>query len=381
MKEDVRMKCDDCARMPAMQKTAIAGLTSITLPRGSYQEIFLTATPVAGETSPALFRRAAAALPQDARILSVEVLGIGDETGSNRQALEAALGGNEWPVTWLTDCGTPDQAGVHVWAAVGVDPQVLKLDWRVLGVFYEDEYARYCRLGGVTPLALSASREDQAREVFRTLDQLLDSVGMEFSNVIRTWFYNHHILDWYAGFNRVRDAFFREKDLFGRLVPASTGIGGANPAGAALQAGLLALQRKSEAVRAFAVPSPLQCPALDYGRSFSRAAEFDMPDHRRLFVSGTASIEPGGKTAHVDDMDAQVRLTMQVVEAILESRGMTWADLAHVLVYVRNAEDAGAFQRFCEAERMAALPAIVSNNVVCRDDLLFEVEGIAIARP
>ncbi len=341
----------------------------------------MTATPVGGETPSALFKRAGAALPQDARILSVEVLGVADEAGSGLHALEAALGEAEWPVTWLTDCGTADQAGVHIWAAIGLEPQVLRLENRVVGVFYEDEYARYCRLGGVVPAAVSATREDQAREVFRSLDGLLGSVGMAFSDVIRTWFYNHNILDWYGGFNQVRDAFFREKDLFGRLVPASTGIGGANPAGAALQAGVLALQRKSDSVRMFAVPSPLQCPALDYGSSFSRAAEFDMPDHRRLFVSGTASIEPGGKTAYVDDMDAQVRLTMQVVGAILESRGMTWDDLVHFLVYVRNAGDAQAFERFCEAEGLSNLPAIVSNNVVCRDDLLFEVEGIAIARP
>jgi enamine deaminase RidA (YjgF/YER057c/UK114 family) len=367
--------------MPALQKAATAGLTCITLPRGTYQEVFLTAIPLADEAPSALFQRAGTALPSGARILSVEVLGVADEAGSGLQALEAALGEVEWPVTWLTDCGTPDQAGIHIWAAMGVETQVLELNGRVVGTFYEDEYARYCRLGGVTPARVSATREDQAREVFRSLDQVLGSVGMEFSDVIRTWFYNHNILDWYSGFNQVRDAFFREKDLFGRLVPASTGIGGANLAGAALQAGLLAIQRKSDSVQMFAVPSPLQCPALDYGSSFSRAAEFDMPDHRRLFVSGTASIEPGGKTAYVDDMDAQVRLTMEVVAAILESRGMSWNDLVHFLVYVRNAGEAEAFQRFCEAEGVANLPAIVSNNVVCRDDLLFEVEGMAIARP
>ncbi len=375
------MKCDDCARMPALQRIATDGVTCITLPRAGYQELFLTATPRGQETPAALFRRAGAALPAEARILSVEVLGVASEGGAELQALEAALGEAEWPVTWLTDCGTADQAGVHVWAAVGLETQPLRLKGRVVGTFYEDEYARYCRVGGVVPQTLSVSREDQAREVFRALDAALASAGMGFSDVIRTWFYNHNILDWYSGFNQVRDAFFREKDLFGRLVPASTGIGGANPAGAALQAGFLALQRKSEAVRMFAVPSPLQCPALDYGSSFSRAAEFDMPDHRRLFVSGTASIEPGGKTAHLDDMDGQVRLTMAVVAAILESRGMTWNDLVHCLVYVRNADEAGAFRRFCQAEGLSNLPAIVANNVVCRDDLLFEVEGMAIARP
>ena len=69
---------------------------------------------------------------------------------------------------------------------------------------------------------------------------------------------------------------------------------------------------------AAAVPSPLQCPALDYGSSFSRAVELVAGDHRRLFVSGTASISPEGHTLHVGDVDAQVARTMEVVEAMLE---------------------------------------------------------------
>ncbi|HPS03395.1 MAG TPA: hypothetical protein PLA90_17790, partial [Candidatus Sumerlaeota bacterium] len=70
------MKCDDCARMPALQRIATDGVTCITLPRAGYQELFLTATPRGQETPAALFRRAGAALPAEARILSVEVLGV-----------------------------------------------------------------------------------------------------------------------------------------------------------------------------------------------------------------------------------------------------------------------------------------------------------------
>ena len=54
------------------------------------------------------------------------------------------------------------------------------------------------------------------------------------------------------------------------------------------------------------LPSPLQCPALEYGSSFSRAAELRTPGWRRVVVSGTASILPGShEVAHVGDVDAQ----------------------------------------------------------------------------
>jgi hypothetical protein len=44
--------------------------------------------------------------------------------------------------------------------------------------------------------------------------------------------------------------------------------------------GLLAVKTKSKGVRAFEVRSPLQSAAVEYGSSFSRAVEIDLPDHR-----------------------------------------------------------------------------------------------------
>jgi enamine deaminase RidA (YjgF/YER057c/UK114 family) len=158
------------------------------------------------------------------------------------------------------------------------------------------------------------------------------------------------------------------------LVPASTGIGGRNANGSALTGGLLAVEPKSEDLRVFAVPSPLQCPALEYGSSFSRAVEFQASAHRRLFVSGTASIEPGGETVHVGDVDKQIDTTMQVVAAILESRDMDWADVIRGSAYVKHPEDAPAYSRYCAAKSLPDIPVTLTNNAICRDNLLFEIE-------
>jgi len=201
---------------------------------------------------------------------------------------------------------------------------------------------------------------------------------MDFSQVLRTWFCNDDILSWYEDFNQARDTFFRERGIFDGLVPASTGVGGRNPAGAALTGGLLAVRAKGREAQAIAVPSPLQCPALEYGSSFSRAAELTAPDHRRLFVSGTASIAPEGHTVHVGDTDAQVALTMEVVEAILTSRDMGWGDVSRAIAYFKHSGDVRALGDYCADRGIQTLPAVLVNDDICRDDLLFEIELDAV---
>jgi enamine deaminase RidA (YjgF/YER057c/UK114 family) len=100
---------------------------------------------------------------------------------------------------------------------------------------------------------------------------------------------------------------------------------------------------------------------------------------RKLFVSGTASIEPEGQSAHDGDAARQVELTMRVVHAILESRGMGWADVSRAIVYVKRAADAAVYDAYCAAAGLLPLPAAVVEADVCRPELLFEIEVDAIA--
>lgn len=243
-----------------------------------------------------------------------------------------------------------------------------------VGAYMEDEHATYALLGGLHPLQTHASPHDQCLELFEQIQNILQSVGMSFTDVIRTWFFNDRILDWYADFNRARDTFFRNNGIFDRLVPASTGIGSANVWGAALMARILAVCPKSPVVRTVAVPSPLQCPALDYCSSFSRAVELQHPDYRHLIISGTASIEPGGKTAHVGDIDHQIHLTLDVVQAILQSRGMNWQDTLRAVIYLKETNFRTHYENIAAAREIPPLPAVCVQADVCRDDLLFEIE-------
>ena len=139
-------------------------------------------------------------------------------------------------------------------------------------------------------------------------------------------------------------------------------------------ANALAIRPLDKTVRTFVVPSPLQCPAFLYGNSFSRAVEIAGTGWRHLLVSGTASIEPGGKSAYPGDAEKQIGLTMDVVKAILDSRRMSWHDVTRAIVYVKRGGDAEMFTRFCAQQNLPSLPLVVVEGIICRDELFFEIE-------
>ena len=300
--------------------------------------------------------------------------------GSRDTLAKAAVGqvGTDTPQLWL--CGGAD-AFPAVWSrftALGTPTRLIRRRGQTLGICYEDAYAEYCLLTGVLPPDLTASRPDQTTAVFEGIEDALTDAGMTFDNVARTWLYMDKILEWYDPFNRARDAFFRSRSIYDKLVPASTGIGSANLCGSAISACAIAVKPKGAAITVQAVPSPLQCAALQYGSSFSRAVEIATPECKTLLISGTASIEPGGATAYVDDVEKQIQLTMDVVGAILTSRGMTWADTTRAIMYLKQPEYMAPWQDWLRANGLTDMPLINIQADVCRDDLLVELELDAV---
>ena len=269
-------------------------------------------------------------------------------------------------------------ASIQATAISGVSLFPLRQEGRNIGVVYEDEYARYCRLSGVIPLDLSVSREKQLRAVLEMLDWILITNEFQFTDTVRTWFYLDHLLDWYKEFNDIRTEFFQERGVFNKLVPASTGIGASNPWNAALTCEVLAIQPKSDAVDIEAVSSPLQDSALKYASSFSRAVEIRMPSHRSLLISGTASIDVDGKTQHEGDHIKQIERTLEVVSALLKSRGMAWKDVTRGIAYFVDMADRAIFDRICQDQGIIPCPIAFAHSDVCRDDLLFEIEVDAV---
>jgi len=225
---------------------------------------------------------------------------------------------------------------------------------------------------------LSADRAGQAKQVFETAAAILESQGFVFADTVRTWLYLEGLLGWYKEFNAVRTKFFEEQGVFDRMVPASTGIGARNQHGAAIVCGLLAVKPKAPGVSIVATDSPLQGSAMSYKSSFSRAVEMSFPTHKALMISGTASIDKEGRSIHIGDTPRQIETTMQVVEALLESRGMGWSDVSRGVAYFKDMGERGLLKDYCASRGIPPMPLALAHTDICRDDLLFEIELDAV---
>lgn len=367
--------------MSSARETVSEGLRTFTLERARAAEFFISAPVMEGEPVGNLFRRVAAFLREKgAAVISVEIYGIPVERADGIGLLKTLSDGGEFPVTWIDrggEAGGP--GGLQVWAIRGATVTPVRVDGRIVGTSFEDECARYVRLGGVTTDQPDQPREVQAQDTFVALDRALRVAGMTFADVVRTWFFIEEIDDWYTAFNQARDDFFSSSGVFTHLIPASTGVGGHTPSGSALVGGLLAVAAKTSSSSCGSIASPLQGSPLDYGSSFSRAVELASPDCHRLFISGTASITGDGRTEFTGDMAGQIARTWEVVEAILTSRGMGWGDVARGIAYIKHARDRGLLEEFM-ASREAVFPVLLFDTDICRDELLFELEVDAIRR-
>ncbi len=314
-----------------------------------------------------------------AHVAAMDLFGPSDRQTETLAALGRTCGPVDWPVTWIdgSACAGKGPIAAQFYAIAGATKPIV-LDGQTVGTMVEDCDARFVVFSGLKPADVTASRGEQTRSLINQLERALAVAGMDFHNVVRTWLYCDRILEWYDELNRVRNEFFRERGVYDRLVPASTGVGTGNPFGAALVADALAVAPLKPGASIKSLPSPLQCPAPAYGSAFSRAVEIVLPGCRRLYISGTASIHPEGETAHVGDVDAQVDLSMRVVKGILDSVGYDWKDINRAVAYFKRPEDSGAWDRWVKANNIPAIPIVVVKADICRDDLLFEVEVDAL---
>ena len=139
--------------------------------------------------------------------------------------------------------------------------------------------------------------------------------------------------------------------------------------------------------RAISEPRVLN-EAYDYARpsSFSRGMRIDLNGLVVLLISGTASIDENGETAHVGDFRAQCRRMFHNITGLLEVEGATWHDVVRSTFYLRDIDrDYGEFNEertgFYKEKGLTLLPASTGIQAkLCRPELLVEGEVIALFR-
>jgi hypothetical protein len=222
------------------------------------QEIALTIRPLRGEGIMELFGRLADAL-QGTTILNMLIFGSVNAGAAAMEAMRRRFGRIDWPVMWVEGgaCDLSPIAGIQVFGFNGGAVQRVLCHGRVVGTVFQDSSARYCLLGGLGPRQRLVSRADQAKQTLEELECALVQAGFTIADTVRTWFYLEDILSWYREFNQARTQVYSGIKFRTGSLPASTGVGARNPAGAALTAGARAMQPLNASAGASEVASPL----------------------------------------------------------------------------------------------------------------------------
>ena len=140
--------------------------------------------------------------------------------------------------------------------------------------------------------------------------------------------------------------------------------------------------------RAISAPTVLnEAFAYEKPSSFSRGLRIDLNGVVILLISGTASIDEHGQTVHVGDFRAQLRRTFENITGLLAAEGATWKNIVRTTCYLRDIErDYAAFNEertaFFAEQELDPLPASTGiQAILCRPDLLIEIEAIAMFIP
>ena len=217
---------------------------------------------------------------------------------------------------------------------------------------------------------------EQTLGMFALAEDLLRRAGMEFSDVVRTWIHLREIDRDYGDLNRARRAFFAARGI--DPVPASTGIGG-GPVSEAhdLCLSLYAVKAGRPAIRTV-MTSPTLNEAMQYGADFVRGMKVVETNKVALHVSGTASIDEDGRTAHPDDFEAQADRMLVNVAALLKKQGANFGDVVSAITYLKNPADAGRLRKKLQEAGFEGFPNALVVAPICRPDLLCETEALAV---
>ena len=262
--------------------------------------------------------------------------------------------------------------------------------------------------GGFEPKSEAGESYRESSEAFEAMRAEMRRNGFDISDLLRTWLYQGSITrpegttQRYKELNRARTDFFEGVTFLkkfvpegkaGAVYPASTGIGAD---GLGIWMAAVAARTDSEkevGLKTVPLENPEQTSAFDYSAvyspqspKFSRAMALVGGSACHIYISGTASINDS-ETQFVGDPAAQTRRTIRniydlISESNLRRHGIsgfsaTLDNLAVARVYIKREADYPLIRSIAD-EAFRGTPITYTFTDICRDDLLVEVEGIAI---
>lgn len=240
---------------------------------------------------------------------------------------------------------------------------------------------------GILEVRCANTRSGHSRDSYAETGDLLSGYGLTLNlfqlflekNCVRTWFFVRDIDTNYAGMVRARNETFDRHGLTSDThYIASTGIGADMPsADKTVSLDALAIRgNPAPEIHYLYAPTHMNRTS-DYGVAFERGTVVDTPGKRRVYISGTASIDNKGRIVHPGDARRQLGRMSDNIDALLREAGCSRRDLIYGILYVRDPTDASAAREHMDHE-YPGLPCAVVLAPVCRPGWLVEMECAAV---
>ncbi len=275
---------------------------------------------------------------------------------------------------------------VHSYVPAGEDTIHFRQYEGIPYAILENASARFLFAGGCQEDVIEQSVEQQSVAVFRLVDSLLRKEGFPANSIIRQWNYIEQITRFdgddqhYQSFNNARSDFYATTD-WPNGYPAATGIG-ANLGGVLID--FDAVVFTSPDAYATPIDNKLQVAAHAYSDQvletarkkkttpkFERAKSLTFAGRRLVYISGTAAIR-GEESLKGVGLERQLHITMENIAQLT-------GDARPVIlrVYLKDKADYAEAARLIDGYKLE-IPVSYMWADVCRDELLIEIEGIAI---
>lgn len=253
-------------------------------------------------------------------------------------------------------------------------------------VVLENNHGRFLFAGGFHGDVISLSIEQQSEEVFGWIADLMQKEGFPINSIIRQWNYIEKITasdgedQHYQMFNNARSDYYANT-TWGNGYPAATGIG-ANLGGILVDLDAVVFSDP----RCFATPvdNKLQVAAHAYSEEvlktahrkkttpkFERAKRMTFGDNQLIYISGTAAIR-GEESLVGVGLERQLHITMENIAELIGK-----AKLKMLRVYLKEKSFYEEAKRLLNEYKLN-IPISYMWADVCRDELLIEIEGIAM---
>lgn len=199
-------------------------------------------------------------------------------------------------------------------------------------------------------------------------------------NCIRTWFFVHDVDHNYAGVVSGRNAKFAEQGLTTDThFIASTGIGGEPSKPSSLvEMDAYAVNGVPVSDIHFLYAKTHLNSTAEYGVAFERGTYVDYPGIRRVFISGTASIDNKGNVLYEGDIYKQTDRMLENVEKLLAEAEADFSNVQYILVYLRDIADYSAVRDILVKRFGDTIPFVILQAPVCRPKWLVEMECVAV---